>query len=1179
MRTFYIPLVALLFLFSNLNLNAQDTTFVQTFTFDDISKRRDIFEFPSPSESYSKVLMYKTLKCDQATSQDGYACGEWDYLTYTFLYDHTGDLDSTAGTHRRYLGAGNDFDTIYTHTNTMSDVYQWEETYREVDSVISQSDYLFNDGSANTSNVLATDNKSGRFQFIISSTDLTASGLSADTINRISLNLTQLGSGIDHMTIRMRNYTFSSLNQMEDLNLVTVFHQRIDTTSAGMQVINLTSDFAWNGTSNILVDISFTNEDEGTATVLQGETQNDTLAIYSNENDGYVVFEENRNRIEVPLSTFDFGDEITISFWMNGEEDILPVSTSIFEGVDFSDVRSLNCHLPWSNGSVYWDAGTGSGYDRINKTANAGDFEGNWNHWAMTKNTATGEMHIYLNGTLWKYGTDKNRTLGIMKRLIIGSGMNGNPWYGKMDEFRIWKKELNASEIENWMYKDVTSSHPNFSDLALYLKFDDGYGLTNTASTSLEAYWHGVPMVKNYEGFELFRLTTKTNLVPEIHLLQGINKDKYYTDILDDTVTQPPFSVVEYSVIGNAAEAIQGSYVRGEGYSYVYDQNGNAIDSTFYSGNQQWVNGDLNFFYPSYEVIDRFEIGRFITPYGIGLSLGPDGFTWMYDVTDYAHMLRESVDLSSGNQQELLDLKFAFIQGTPPANVVEITRPWGQSRSIRYSALDDDSALEPMDITIHPSAKKQKILARFTGHGHNSNSGNYPHCCEWKDNEHSLYVNGNEASSWHIWQANECAFNPVYPQGGTWPGAREGWCPGDVVKDYEYDVSDIVNGSSYELDYRITPVPTNNLGMGNGNYVVAMHVFQYDEPANTVDAEVYDVIAPSNREYYSRMNPVCYAPRIVIRNNGSAPMTSCKINYMVQGGISKTYEWSGYLGFLEKEEVVLPFQDGAFYLGDGSNKFIATASEPNGAADGNTMNDAYTSKYDLPDLMEGEVIIQYKTNTNKNDNDLIVYNSKNEVVLQKFGFNLNANTVYWDTLNLDTGCYRLELTDSEHDGLSYWVYPTQGSGYMRIWNDGRIAKTFESEFGNKIEYAFAIDAMTKDTVFTVLDGQDVLVIGGDTLVEIDGGYAPLSITEIEGNGLMSIYPNPNAGSFYLELLNYSGELDMEVYNMAGQLIHKELLMSNRNFARKFDLRLTTGIYMVHLSGDGYSDTKKVVVER
>ena len=27
----------------------------------------------------TKVLMYYTLKCDAVTTQDNYACGEWDY--------------------------------------------------------------------------------------------------------------------------------------------------------------------------------------------------------------------------------------------------------------------------------------------------------------------------------------------------------------------------------------------------------------------------------------------------------------------------------------------------------------------------------------------------------------------------------------------------------------------------------------------------------------------------------------------------------------------------------------------------------------------------------------------------------------------------------------------------------------------------------------------------------------------------------------------------------------------------------------------------------------------------------------------------------------------------------------------------------------------------------------------
>ena len=68
--------------------NIGDTTVVQTLEFSDITKRRGWYVFPSDTNTYSKILMYYTLKCDAATTQDGYACGEWDYTTYTNLYQH-----------------------------------------------------------------------------------------------------------------------------------------------------------------------------------------------------------------------------------------------------------------------------------------------------------------------------------------------------------------------------------------------------------------------------------------------------------------------------------------------------------------------------------------------------------------------------------------------------------------------------------------------------------------------------------------------------------------------------------------------------------------------------------------------------------------------------------------------------------------------------------------------------------------------------------------------------------------------------------------------------------------------------------------------------------------------------------------------------------------------------------
>ena len=59
----------------------------------------------------------------------------------------------------------------------------------------------------------------------------------------------------------------------------------------------------------------------------------------------------------------------------------------------------------------------------------------------------------------------------------------------------------------------------------------------------------------------------------------------------------------------------------------------------------------------------------YITLHGIGLTLDDDGWTWIFDVSDYVHLLRDSVQLEAGNWQELLDMKFAFIHGTPPRDV------------------------------------------------------------------------------------------------------------------------------------------------------------------------------------------------------------------------------------------------------------------------------------------------------------------------------------------------------------------------------------------------------------------------------------------------------------------------------------------------------------------------------
>ncbi|MBN3036649.1 MAG: hypothetical protein JW861_13775, partial [Bacteroidales bacterium] len=91
-------IILLPFWLISLCISAQDTITIQTLTFDSITTRRGIWQFPE-GETFRKILMVHTLKCDYATTHDPYPCGEWDYLTYNQVHVHTGVYDSILNHH------------------------------------------------------------------------------------------------------------------------------------------------------------------------------------------------------------------------------------------------------------------------------------------------------------------------------------------------------------------------------------------------------------------------------------------------------------------------------------------------------------------------------------------------------------------------------------------------------------------------------------------------------------------------------------------------------------------------------------------------------------------------------------------------------------------------------------------------------------------------------------------------------------------------------------------------------------------------------------------------------------------------------------------------------------------------------------------------------------------------
>jgi len=310
-------------------------------------------------------------------------------------------------------------------------------------------------------------------------------------------------------------------------------------------------------------------------------------------------------------------------------------------------------------------------------------------------------------------------------------------------------------------------------------------------------------------------------------------------------------------------------------------------------------------------------------------------------------------------------------------------------------------------------------------------------------------------------------------------------------------------------------------------------------------------------------------------------LTSAKITYQVSGGLPKVFDWTGSLGFLEQEEVTLPFQDGAFYLGDGSNIFTATISEPNGSSDEYSDNDALKSKFILPPIAEGSIILNLTTNNYANENELRLYDASDNVIFSRTGGELQPNTIYRDTLSLDTGCYRVEITDQSNDGLSYWANSAQGSGSFRLWTitNGTLGllKNFESEFGHKIDFAFAVDAMTIDTIEMEINGVPVVIIGGDTF-EVNGDdLYPLSVEKLDGFDL-GIYPNPNNGSFNVELLGYTGVIEMQLYDLSGKIVHQDKLISMGGTMRSFQLDLKPGMYLARFNGELVNETRRIIIE-
>lgn len=1117
MRKYSLAVTA--FLLGSGWLMGQDTTKVQLIEFSDgLDNRRAWRILPPDTTTYRKINMYQTLKCDPnlINNPTGSGCGEWDAGANFILYDHI-NTDST-----RFAMDGTFPDSLELSAVPTYSYQQHMQQFMVYNNTISETSYQPGAGGTSIVNVLNSSNTTFKAQYLWTASELNASGMTTGSIDKLELNLTGLGSDLNFLTIKMKNSALNTLNETdyETTGLHTVYTMNTGFTATGWHTFNLTAPFTWDGTSNIVLEISFTNPTPGTGHEVNGETTAFTMGVHSSIDDGYLDFSGNGDFVDLPDMNLDFSNGFSVVAWV------------YYDGFN-SWSRIMDCYDDnLENGFQFANRGGNddlrmvvkSGGDGINIQADDVLPLHQWTHVAFTMD-GSGNGIIYVNGVQEVAGSMQDPgNVMLTKNWIAKSNNPSNGYFdGKMNDIQLWNTALTQVEIQQWMFKDVNASHPQYANLKAYYTFDDMSGTTavDASSNTNNATLHGLPSWKYVRGEELARNMTATSERPDVKFIDGVYNTHLDSIVFLDSTQNAVREVIastlyqDINEIGMSSNYIDTLYQWPAGYSYVYNANNNIIDSV-------WFDVDT-VLYNWYEE-SSMRIARYITPYGNYLDLG-EGFTWVYDMTDYAPLLRDTIDFQAGDHRELIDLRFEFIEGVPPRTVNSIEKVL-ESTSNKYEYIVNNPPTQTIDTD--PNSEMFGLHYSVTGHSFN----NPTNCAEFCARTHYFESNGVRIHDWLHFK--ECADNPLYPQGGTWIYDRTGWCPGEAVDWFDLDLTqEVTPGAPITLTYGVDPDPS---GVQYGNWSRTMFFMSYGTPNYDLDAEVYDIIAPNDWEYYGRFNPICDNPIIELRNSGATPLTSAEIEYGVVGGTLQTYTWNGNLDFLKTERVVLPMHD--LTLWQGSDQFFAQVVSANGAADDYSKNDRYTTNFEAPQTLDANFELELRTNTAGHETSWDIRDGYDNVLYS--GVALISNTQYDEFISLPIGCYTLNVYDTGDDGLDFWAN-NDGVGFCRIKNSlGQVVKYFEPDFGDNIHFQFSVGAS-------------------------------VGLNEHEEDISVIVYPNPSKGVYNIHFADQENQtVRMKLFDMYGAIIlNKEVVTGSQKFIHEIDISdKSRGIYVLQLETAG-----------
>jgi hypothetical protein len=180
------------------------------------------------------------------------------------------------------------------------------------------------------------------------------------------------------------------------------------------------------------------------------------------------------------------GSSYTIEIWVWGDNSLSYASERML--VEYTN--------DWGEGAYQLTSGNDShfktnfyGRDSDQGSECTTDWtDSSWHHLVGVLDTASNVIRTYIDGELCDTTAEieapdnVDGPLYIGARGDIGGGSVGLYSDVMIDEVRIWDTALTQATLQAWMHREVTSNHPDYTNLAGYWKLDDGSGSTATDS-------------------------------------------------------------------------------------------------------------------------------------------------------------------------------------------------------------------------------------------------------------------------------------------------------------------------------------------------------------------------------------------------------------------------------------------------------------------------------------------------------------------------------------------------------------------------------------------------------------------------------------------------------------------------------------------------------------------------